>query len=360
MLDVKDTMPPENLEDFEKNYTPVGGLASILDYYTAETDEEKEAREKAGGESSKEGKKKDDTDKDTTPPPPADEDIDEEFKGKPVKEIVTQLKELRTSADTYKAKVEEFEKNPPVADVKLKEFIDNLKTDPFKAWEKFQKDFELPNLSLFKSIVDTGGDAKIRLKHFQDNELRSKIEEKFNLDKGTFKFDADEAENPDTPSYEFRRASRLKEQEIEGEVGRAMQRVKDGEKLARERQAEDKKWYAETFLGGDLKKADEAVKALSDIPAKILKGELPPHKHPFSTRTLLLGINHDTLLNQALDKQKTEIMEAFAKQGFKLRSDELPESLKHINKSQTGEGEETRKVTVTGIPALDALNKYAN
>ena len=211
---------------------------------------------------------------------------------------------------------------------------------------------------MFRTVVNTNGDVKARLKIYQENELKKKIEEQFNLDSGTFKFDADEAENPEKPSYEFRRLSRMKEAELEAEVSNAIQKVRDGEKLVRERQKEDKQWYADTYLGGDVKKADEAVRLMSSIPEKILKGELPPHKHPFSTRTLLLGVNHDELVKEALEKQKTEIMQALASKGFKLKAEELPEGLKHIKKSQAGDGD--KKPAKTGIPSLDMLNSFAN
>ena len=349
-----------SVEDFEKNYTPTGGLGALIDYYTKEPEsstEEKENEPENGDNSAGSGssqKEEEKTEKKT-------EEIEEEFKGKSVSELIGLIKETRTTADEHKTKYENTEKELNTLKETgtgltpdVKDFIESLRKDPFEAWKKHSEKLNLPALDLFKTVVNTNGDVKSRLKVYQENVLKPLIEEKFQKDKGTFRFDADEAENPDSPSYEYRRLSREKEQELETEVSSAVAKVKASETKAKERQAEDKKWYADTYLGGDAKKADEAVKAAFAIPEKIVKGELPPHKHPFSLRTILLGINHDDIVKQALEKREQEILDAFAKKGFRLKSDDFPENLKNIKKSQASD--EGKRPAKTGIPALDIMN----
>lgn len=215
--------------------------------------------------------------------------------------------------------------------IKYKEFIKELKANPTKAWQKFEKDLELPPLEIVQQIIKTSGsldesNLKTQLKIFQKN-LKNEIEKEFNLDPGTFRYDADEAVDVDSPSYAFADRSRRYEEQLRNELQNKLQFAREQAELMRKVQEEDKKWFKETFYKDQPEKADEAIKNLSTIPAKILSGELPPHKHPFSLRTMLLGIYFDDLVEKIKKETEDNIKHAYEERGMFLNK-KAPEDLK--------------------------------
>lgn len=214
---------------------------------------------------------------------------------------------------------------------KYKEFIKELKDNPTKAWRKFEKDLELPALEVVQQIIKTSdsldeSSIRTQLKVYQKN-LKSEIEKEFNLDPGTFRYDADEAVDVDSPSYAFAEKTRRYEEQLRNELQSKLQFAKEQAELMKKVQEEDKKWFKETFYKNDPAKADEAIRGLSLIPAKILSGELPPHKHPFSLRTMLLGVYFDELVENIKKETEENIKRAYEERGMFLNK-KAPEDLK--------------------------------
>ncbi len=214
---------------------------------------------------------------------------------------------------------------------KYKEFISELKNDPAKAWRKFEKDLELPPLEVVQQIIKTSdsldeSSIKTQLKIYQKN-LKNEIEKEFNLDPGTFRYDADEAVDVDTPSYAFYERSRRYEEQLRNDLQSKLRFAKEQAEMMRKVQEEDKKWFKETFYKDSPEKADEAIKNLSLIPAKILSGELPPHKHPFSLRTMLLGVYFDELTERIKQETEENVKRAYEERGMFLNK-KAPEDLK--------------------------------
>lgn len=348
-----ETIDPEKLmTDLE----PAGGLKNMIDMMTPPVDDEEEERkeEKPTDPPAKEEKKE-------SPPSKLEEmkpeDLILEVKkhqtlyndtDKKYKELETKFKELETKQGT-------------ITDEKLNTFLTEFRTNPTKAYDKYQKDLNLPDMALFKGLVNSPNDNVLKLKHYQETELKPLIEKTFKFDGGTFKFDADEAEDPTTASAMWRKYSRAKEQELDNELASAIALKSEQDKKAREGREEDIAWIKDNLFGGDQAKADEAIKELNSIPEKILKGEAPPTSHPFRLRTFILGVNHERLKQEAVDKAvadtEKKIIDAYSKQGLYLKG-ELPEDLKSIKKSQSFKA--GQKQDYTGNPAEDAMIKTLN
>lgn len=341
-------------EELMAEMEPAGGLKNLIEMMTP-------PEEKEGDENPPEPPK--DKDKEDNPPPPPTE----LEKMKP-EELVLEVKKHQTLVNDWDKKYKDLEtkynevstKQGTLTDEKMKAFLTEFRQDPTKAYAKHQKELELPDINVFKSLVSTPTDTVLKLKHYQDTVLKPMIEEKFKFDKGTFKFDADEAEDPTSASALFRKMSRDKEVELDTEVSSAIKLQKEQESKAREGQLEDRKWIADTYFSGDEAKAGEALKELHSIPLKIMKGEAPATQHPFRLRTLYLGVNHESLVKQAVDKAVTEteekIMKAYAKEGLYLKNP-APEDLKTIKKSQSFK---EKGFEFTGNPAEDAMIRTLN
>ncbi len=351
-------MPEPNIPDPEQLMTelePQGGLKNMLEQMLPPIEDDKKKDDLPPVE---EEKKTDD-------PPPVTAKL-EEMKSE---DLVLEVKKHQTLANEIDKKYKDLElkhkeletKQGTITDEKLNAFLSEFRTNPTKAYEKHQKDLNLPDISLFKGLVNSPNDNVLKLKHYQETELKPLIEKTFKFDSGTFKFDADEAEDPTTASAMWRKHSRAKEQELDNELASAISLQSEQQKKATEGREEDKRWIADTLYGGDLSKADEAIKELNSLPEKILKGEAPPTAHPFRLRTFILGVNHEKLQKEAVDKAVAEteekLVKAYAQQGLYLKG-ELPEDLKSIKKSQSFKAGE--KQAYTGNPAEDAMIKTLN
>lgn len=341
-------------EELMSTLEPAGGLKNMLDMMLPPEEKEEDKKEEKVDDKKEEEEKK-------------EEEIPTGLEKMKPEELVLEVKKHQTIANDWDKKYKELEakhneltsKQGTITDEKFTNFLKEFRTDPTKAYTKFQKELELPDINVFKSLVATPTDTVVKLKNYQESVLRPMIEEKFKFDKGTFKFDADEAEDPTTASALWRKMSREKERELDNEVSEAIKLHNEQTKKAQEGQVEDRKWIADNFYGGDEAKAGEAIKELHSIPLKIMKGEANPSQHPFRLRTLWLGANHDTLVKQAVDKavEDTEkkIMDAYAKEGLYLKNP-APDDLKTIKKAQSN----TQKHEYTGNPAEDMMLRTLN
>jgi len=348
-------------EEMMANLEPSGGLKNMLDMMLPEEEPVEEEKKK---------------EEEPVDPPAEEENKSEEESSIPAElekmkpeELVSEIKKNQTLLNDTTKKYTELEtkykeleaKQGSLTDEKLKTFLTEFRSDPSKAYQKYQKELELPDMNLFKGLVNNPNDNMLKLKHYQQTELIPLIEKKFNFDKGTFKFDADEAEDPETASALFRKMSRDREYELDSELKKAITLKTEQEQRAKEGQKEDLNWLRDNIYGGDQKKADEALQHLHSLPEKILKGEAPPTSHPFRLRTLLLGVNHETLVKQAVDKavEETEekLITAYAKEGLYLKNP-APEDLKTIKKAQAFKA--GSKQDYTGNPAEDDMIKLLN
>lgn len=244
----------------------------------------------------------------------------------------------------------------------IKEFIKALKEDVPKAWNKFYKKFDLPAFELVQQVLRgtefDDSSLRQRIKLYQ-KELSKNIEKEFNLDPGTFRYDADEAIDPDSPSGVFLSRLRQYEDELKNDVKNKLEIARQQQEKYKQLQEEDKKWFRETFYKDQPERVDEILDELSKIPQKILAGELPAHKHPFSLRTMLLGVFFDDLVEKIKKETEENIKAAYESQGMFLTNKPAPDDLKKISKGISDEDNRYKKKVHSPLDNLiiDFLNK---
>lgn len=274
------------------------------------------------------------------------------------KEIVAKKVELETKLIPLEVEVtrlKEAEKLGFKNDEKVKGFIEELGKDFLGTIKKYQKDLNLPNPELVIAQLNANqGDIKSRLKNYQEQVLKPKIEKDFKLESGTFVYDADEAENSDSSSYAFRKASRAYEKELEGELEKVQNQEKENQKLIEAQLKADKEFLMKEYFGADEKKVDEAIKELNAAPILIKNGSLPRERHPFGLRNLLLGFHHEALVKAAVDDAVSKTVEQFKAQGMVLKA-EKPST---IDSSKAQAGDKDRKKFNEFSPAESAINAY--
>lgn len=336
------------------DYVPSGGLGNLLKDYLPGNGNE------GGDENSPKPTEGD--------PPP----VDDVNKTKPdttppstltLEEVQAELKKHQTLSEERGIKLEQTEKElkalkeaQPI-DPDVIKFIEKLRTDPLGALKEYEKKFELPPVDLIKSTVTAGGDIKSRLKVYQSTVAKKTVEKEFDLDEGTFRYDADEAEDPSSASYRFRELSRNYEETLRNEARQLQDAEKKVIEDVQKTQAADLKWYADTYLGGDETKAGEALASLNRMPIEISEGKLPMEKHPFGLRTILLGVNHETLQEQAVKTAVEALHAEYNAKGMYLPDGDTPPDITKIPKA--GSIPPKVKPKTTGIPTHDLINRYA-
>lgn len=228
---------------------------------------------------------------------------------------------------------------------KMKDFVEGLKTDSIGAYKRFQKDFDLPEIEFFEKQIASGGGVEDRLVQWQESELIPKIEKKFKIESGTFVYDANEAYKAGTPSYEYRIQTEKQEQsllsEYEGQAKRqseVLTKVKQQNdvdlKFLRETYYPDKD-FAELDEKGNIvnveaarQKADEAfmesLNQLDEIQKKNREGEFDPTLNPFALRTIWRGLNHDKLVETAVNKAVQNLHTQYNAKGLYLKNEDMP------------------------------------
>lgn len=230
-------------------------------------------------------------------------------------ELENQLTTLKTEVDKYK----ELEKTSFNSNEKVKTFLEGLSKDFVGTIKTYEKELNLPNVDLIVAqLTANTNDIPSRVKQFQEQVLKSKIEEKFKLASGTFVYDADDAENPETPSYEWRKQTRVYEERLENELKEAQKIEQENQKLIENQLAQDKAFLAKEYFADDSKKVDEALAELNLAPRLIKDGKLGRERHPFGIRNLFLGFHFDTLAKGLVDKAVNDLTEQYKAQGLVL------------------------------------------
>lgn len=268
----------------------------------------------------------------TTPPPPVKlEEMDskaliEEVKKNQrlVSERDVKLKDyekLQTENTQLKNQLEEFKKNKVGEDPTAKAFFELLRKDATAAWSQYKAKLNLPDLGLVQTQF-AGGGHSARLKQYLETTVKPEIEKEFGMDKGTFKFNAEEAEaDPTSASAQFLNLKREKESELRGEVANQEAKEKQIVEAVKSQQAADLKWYTEKYLGGDQTKAQELMKEFEAKALEVIAGKAKPEDHPFSLRNVLRGFKHEQLVQEAITKTVGDIKQQYAALGAFLPGD---------------------------------------
>lgn len=254
-----------------------------------------------------------------------------------VKAKETDYNKLKTEFESVQAKLNELQKDG-VGDPEVKEFLKGLRSDFSGTVEKYRAKYGIPTNDVLLTQLGGGSTAArdARLKQYIQGELKPALEKEFNIEEGKFEFNKDEAwSDPTSASFKFRKAIEKKEAEFD----EADEKLKMAEKATVEaiqaRQAEDKKWYAEKYLGGDETKVEEYVNLLNAIPAKIASGELKPEDHPLSLRYILRGYFFDELNKIEVDKEIGDLKNQLKDMGvtFPEGKKELPTDISKVKKA---------------------------
>jgi hypothetical protein len=261
-----------------------------------------------------------------------------EYTGK-ITELETKLNELKTQHEALK--------NTTVSDEDTKKFFDELKTDFEGTYNKYRQKFNLPDLGLVRAQI-TGGGNKARLAQYLES-IKPQIEEKFNLEKGSFKFDYNEAmTDPNSASAHYLELKNDYEGKLTSEISAIQQNEKIIAEKAKAQQDADFQFIADTHFGGDLQKVKDVFTEMSQVATNIAAGKegFGFEKHPFAMRNVIRGFLHDKLIQETKEQTAKEIKAELAKLNIYLPADNLPTALTGIKpESGSGNGDSTSRNT---------------
>lgn len=219
---------------------------------------------------------------------------------------------VQTENTQLKAQLEELKKGKVGEDPTAQAFFDALRKDATAAWSKFKVKLNLPDLGLVQTQFSGGGHAA-RLKQYLETTIKPQIESEFGMEKGAFKFSAEEAEaDPTSASAHYLELKRGKETELQTEVSTQEARESSIATAVKAQQAADLKWYTDKYLGGDQAKAVELWKEVEAKAIEVASGKAKPEEHPFSLRTILQGYNHEKLTQDAVAKNTVDLKQQYA------------------------------------------------
>jgi hypothetical protein len=246
------------------------------------------------------------------------------------KELETKFTELQNQYTTLK-------NDKSVADPEIDKFFKELKSDFVGTYTKYSSKFDLPDLGLVRAQV-TGGGIKARLTQYLES-IKPQIEQEFNLEKGTFKFDINEAEsNPNSASARYLELKRNYENQLNSEIMSIQQKEKDTADKVKAQQDADFKFIADAHFGGDLQKAKDVFTQMSQVATDVASEKLPFEKHPFAMRNVIRGFLHEQLIQEAKEETAKEIKTQLAQLGVYLPAHVMPTVLTNV-KPESGNGD---------------------
>jgi len=262
------------------------------------------------------------------------EDLTQEQLIEEIKKNQRLVSERVNEVNALKTEVEKFKSNGNTVtnDPELKQFIDELKTNPAGAWDKYRSKFDLPDKDLLSASLSTNPEKQ--LKAWQETELKPNIEKKFGLEKGEFEVVKEDLYEPGTPSYAFRKATEAKEREQERSIAATRQSESQMLEQIKAQQIKDIKFIAENDLDGDLEKAEALFNELNTLPLKVVNGEIPPEQSPYAIRNILRGVFYDRLMADVKAKTEANLIKQFNEKGMYLPDKEMPVDLTKLKTTQ--------------------------
>jgi len=275
-----------------------------------------------------------------------------------------EIEKLTADLTTTQSQLQTLQKdgggNPEAA-----EFLKGIRKDFAGTIEKYREKYSLPDNNTLLTQMGGGSTASrnARLKQYIQSELRPKIEKDFGLDEGTFKFDKEAAwDDPESSSYAFRKGLEVKEDEFDNADATLKVKEKETVDLIQARQKEDKKWYAEKYLDGNMEKVEEMMQILNAIPEKIAKGELKPEDHPLSLRYIMRGYNYEALSKIDTDKAIADLKAQLKDMGVTFpKGNDLPTDITTIKKAERSKDEKPIKIQLSEFsPMLTSVEDTLN
>ena len=237
---------------------------------------------------------------------------------------------------------------------KLESFVNDLKANAPEAIKKYKSDFELPDVDLIQSQANKG-DINTRLKNWQETTLVSDIEKKFDLEKGEFVFDYNEAYTAGTPSYEFRKSTEEMERQLANEQQEIMSKEQKALQAIVEQRDIGVKWLQENYYKDSNEEFVGDLTALDSMYKKMQEGNFTREANPFAIENIFRGIFFDKLVERAVKQHESKIHEAYNKRGLYLPSNEMPMDVTKIKGDTiTQQPEKSGYVN----PTRKLINKY--
>lgn len=277
------------------------------------------------------------------------------------------LKETQSAEHKYK-------------DEEVDEFLNDVRTDALTAFKKHKEKYALPDVNFLEKQVKSGGTIEDRVLQFQTERLKKDIEKEFNLEDGTFVYDAADAYNPKTPSYRFRTSSENYEKQLQDEF--SQQEKTDREVLQSmltERESQLKR-LKEQYYPVDVsyeQEVDETKKAelkktaeeqsLSAFNAKMAeldaawdrmkKGDFTSKGNPLTVENVFRGYFFDELQKQAIEKAIRDVHLEYNKKGLFIRDDKgMPIDYTKVQGSSATES----NIKKTNNPLSRLTQRYSN
>lgn len=234
-------------------------------------------------------------------------------------------------------KLSELEKKVPESqlDATAKAFLEDAKKDPLGAWNKYHKDLGLPEPTYLQKQT-TIGDNMTRIKKWQESELVPSIEKKHGIEDDTFVYDSSEAYTPGTPSYEYRKATENKENELQNEYATIEAKQQSQlQTIVAEREAQltelKNTFYSvsENATEDERKGIEEKFQAsllrLDSMWEEMKSGKLGAESNPFAIKNIYRGVFFDDLVSQIVNEKITDVHKQYQLKGMFLpESTEMP------------------------------------
>lgn len=275
-------------------------------------------------------------------------------------------------------RIEELEKagtKEVEVDKKFGETINGLKSDFFGTYEKLQKEYKLPDITTIAKQIATGDTLQARVAQYQKDVLTPEIEKRHNLPEGTFVFDAGEAWQSGTPSYEFRTKTADKENELRSSWQNKEKEIANSAsemiKIRNEQIKELKDLYFPVTMqddGSDAYKQEviEKDKRYTDMLSKLdsvynsmKEGKaLSASENPFIFKNVFRGLFYDDLSKIDIQRAIQKVHDEYAKYGLRLpRNASFPDDVTRM-KGESPDGESaTFKV---GDTKFSPQNRFLN
>jgi hypothetical protein len=245
-------------------------------------------------------------------------------------ELIAEFKKQQGFADTrgteitnLQKEIEELKSQTPSGELEVAEDFKSLSSDFIGNYDKLSDKYNLPKTEVLKKLL-VAGDDNTRIAQWQQTELKGIIEKKHGLVEGEFAYDANEAADASTPSYDWDDMTAKKRADIVQERQHILDRNTELAAEARKRQDEDYKWYADVYENGDIEKVKGLVTSMNSTVTDITAGKVESTKHPFAMRNVLRGYYFDDLVKTAVQTAVDELNAEYAKNQMYLPGKEMP------------------------------------
>ena len=248
-------------------------------------------------------------------------------------DIIAEFKKQQSLSDTRHAEtinlqktIDELKSKAPSGELEGAEDFKSLSSDFIGNYEKVSDKYNLPKTEVLKKLLASGDDNS-RIAHWQESELKGIIEKKHGMLDDEFAYDANEASDAKTASYDWDDMTARKRADIVKERQQIVDRNTELAKDAKDRQQEDYKWYADTYQDGNIDKVNELVTSMNKTVTDITAGKAESTKHPFAMRNILRGYYFDELVQSAVQTAVDEQSAEYAKNQMYLPGKEMPTDL---------------------------------